>query len=65
MRQVSAATPWLGLSAQQNQVRKIGTINSIEELDGYEAEARGRGLRQDEVFALTERRRALSRKGKR
>lgn len=44
-----------------DQVRKIGTITSIEELNAFEAEARTRGLLPEEVTAIAERRRALER----
>lgn len=40
----------------------IGTIRSIEELDGYETEAKRRGLDAEEVRLLDERRKQLTRK---
>lgn len=38
---------------------KIATITSLEELDGYEAEAKRRGITSEEVAALKKKRNAL------
>lgn len=47
----------------ERQARKIATIRSLDELAGYEAQARTRGLLPEETVALAEKRRELS-KGK-
>lgn len=44
---------------------KVRTITSLEELDGYEAEARKRGFEGDELRALHDMRKKLTPKRKR
>jgi hypothetical protein len=39
-----------------NQVRKIATIRCLEELEGYETEARKRGMLPEETAAIARRR---------
>jgi hypothetical protein len=41
-------------------IDKIQSITSLAELDGYESEARKRGLHPEEVRALHEKRKALT-----
>lgn len=40
----------------------IATITSIEELDGYKAEAAKRGITPEETYAIAEKRRELVRR---
>ncbi len=44
----------------QTQTAKIRTITSLDELSGYEKQAKARGLHPDEVRALADMRRKLS-----
>lgn len=44
---------------------KIRTITSLDELDGYEAEAKKRGIEGDELRAIFELRKQLTPKKKR
>lgn len=43
-----------------NKPEQIRSITSLAELDGYEAEAKLRGLTVDEITALHERRKQLT-----
>ncbi|MGC1494194.1 MAG: hypothetical protein WA790_00185 [Sulfitobacter sp.] len=51
----------MSIKSPANKVEQIGRISSIAELDGYEAQAKTRGLHADEVGAIGEKRAALSR----
>lgn len=44
---------------------KVATITSLEELDGYETEAKKRGITGDEVRAIHEKRIQLTPKKRR
>lgn len=43
-----------------NTLRKIKSIACLDELDGYEAEAKKRGITGDELAALQQKRRELT-----
>lgn len=41
---------------------KIATITSLEELDGYEAEAKRRGITSEEMAAMERKRKTLTKR---
>ena len=48
-------------TVEERDLQMIQSITSIEELDGYEAEAKRRGLRPHEPTAMIQKRRELKR----
>jgi hypothetical protein len=56
---VSHDTPAIFLNAER-QVRKIKAITSLDELGGFESEARNRGFLSEEIAAIHAQRIALT-----
>ena len=50
------------MSRDRQRLAKIATITSLAELDGYEAEAKKRGLSADEMKALADLRERLTKR---
>lgn len=47
-------------SFTETRVRQIGRIRCLDELEGYEGQAKQRGLTADEMSALSDKRAALA-----